>query len=345
MIIPSLIKIARSKNLVDAPDERKIHIRPIPSLGGIAIYAGFAIALCLFWPESGSLKDFQSIICASLIIFLLGLKDDLVGTSPKKKFAGEILACVVIIFKQDLLIRSFYGLFGLGSIPPILALILTLLTAVLIINAYNLIDGIDGLGASLGILSLGAFGIFFYHVGQYEYAIVAAALVGSLLGFLIHNKFPASIFMGDTGSLLVGLINAMFALKFMELVADIPNNGIYSVNNCPVAAISIIFVPLFDAVRVFTVRILKGKSPFAPEKNHIHHMLLTLGLGHTSIAILLTTSNLLVIYLAWHFTDINPTSLFFSIILLSSIGIFFIYAKALKKIKLVRQQTSHTQVA
>jgi UDP-GlcNAc:undecaprenyl-phosphate GlcNAc-1-phosphate transferase len=342
-IIPSLIKIAKSKNLLDSPDERKIHSSPIPSLGGIAIYSGFALALCFFWPESGNLKDFQSIISASLVIFLLGLKDDLVGTSPKKKFAGEILACSILIFKQDLIIKSFHTLFGLGDISGIPAIALTFLTVILIINAYNLIDGIDGLGASLGILSLSLFGLFFHHTGYIEYAIVASALIGSLLGFLIHNWHPASIFMGDTGSLLVGLINAMFALKFMEVVALVPQNGFFSVNSCPVAAMAIIFVPLLDAVRVFSIRLMKGKSPFAAEKNHIHHMLLSLGLNHSSVTIILVSLNLFVAYIAWTFTNHSPTRVFIAMTLSGLLLSALIYFKALRKSK-IKSRVSNNHI-
>ncbi len=331
--MPSLIRIAQTKNLVDQPSSRKIHLRPIPSLGGIAIFAGFALSLCLFWPEKGALVDFQSIICASLIIFLLGLKDDLVGISPKSKFAGQILACAVVIFKQELIIKSFYGLFALGEISGLPAIALTFLTAVLIINAYNLIDGIDGLASSLGILSLSVFGYFFYNTGHTEFAIVASALVGSILGFAVYNRHPASIFMGDTGSLLIGLLNAIFALKFMLVMREVPANEILNLGTCPVVAIAIIFVPLFDAVRVFAVRILKGKSPFAPEKNHVHHMLLKLGFGHNAITALLFTSNLIIILLAWNFNFIDPTLLFLSFVLIGSITLISLYTKVIKRIE------------
>ena len=328
--LPIVIKIAKEKKLFDRPDDRKVHLQPIPNLGGIAIFAGVSISSLLLWPIESRSGDILNIMAAFIVIFFLGLKDDIIGISPRKKFIGEIIAAAIIIIKQDLVITSFHSLFGLHQISGIFSLTLTFLTVVLIINAYNLIDGIDGLSACLGALSVTAFGLFFYYTGQREYAILAGAMLGSLIAFLIFNYHPAKIFMGDTGSLLLGLINAIFALKFMHTVAENPNNGFASLVSCPVAAIAIIFVPLFDAVRVFTIRILAGRSPFYPEKNHIHHILLRCGLSHSVSTLLLIAFNIVAIGMVWYLQKANSTLTFFFLI---SLGVCFFLIADQKKIK------------
>ncbi len=316
--LPVIIKVSHQKNLFDTPSQRKIHKEPVSPFGGVAIFLAVIISSCIFWPYEGTNNDLYSIVAASIIIFFLGLKDDLVGISPKKKFIGEILAAAILVFKQDLLINSFHSLFGLHQISPLFSLVLTFLTIILIINAYNLIDGIDGLSSSLGCLSTFIFGTFFFLTNQLHYAVLCSSLLGALVAFLLFNIHPAKVFMGDTGSLILGLINSIFAIKLIEVSSNITENNYLNSLSGPIIAMAIIFVPLFDAVRVFSIRIIQGRSPFVAERNHIHHILLNNGVGHTGTTSILVCFNILVIAFAWYLREANSTLTLLFIVLLGS---------------------------
>lgn len=308
--IPVIINIAKEKKLFDVPDDRKIHKNPIPSLGGVGIFGGFIVALLLAWPNQltskASLDNLQYIAAASLIIFFLGLKDDIVIISPLKKFIGQLIAAWIIVYKCQIQITSFYGVFGIYQLPNAVSLGVTYLALVLVINSFNLIDGVDGLSGNLAMISAICFAVFFlsYGVSNIGYGIVAASLAGAIASFLIFNHHPAKIFMGDTGSLLIGLINAILVIKFISLSAttNVQYAGTstrFNIVGGPVVALSLIFVPLFDTTRVFTLRILKGRSPFSPDRNHIHHILLDKGLTHNRIALVLSLASILLISISY----------------------------------------------
>ncbi len=304
--IPVIINIANEKKLVDVPDERKIHDNPIPALGGVGIFAGFIIAALLFWTNQfrNNNPDFnlQYIAAACLIIFFLGLKDDILDISALKKFIGQLIAAWILVYKCRLQINSFYGVFGIYELPNTVSLLITYLTVVLIVNSFNLIDGVDGLSSCLALVSLIGFSIFFKNYGTKElgYSILAAALAGSLVAFLIFNFHPAKIFMGDTGSLLVGLINAMLLIKFLDVNAKSDYiTSIWKLKGGVTVGLSFIFIPLIDTIRVFGWRIINGNSPFNPDRNHIHHILLDKGFSHKKVTIILTLAALVLIVIAY----------------------------------------------
>jgi len=287
LAIPSIIQISRKKNLFDEPNERKSHTRAIPSLGGIAIFAGVLFAIIL-WTPFTYFGDLQYIICALIIIFLIGAKDDIDPMSPAKKFGGQVFAAFILVFKANIMLTSLYGIFGIYELPFIASLILSMFTILVIINAFNLIDGINGLSASLGILISVTFGAWFFLTDQIELAMLAFALAGATLAFLKYNITPAQIFMGDTGAMVIGIICAGMVIRFIELHQDLTISP-YAFKSAPAVAIGILILPLFDTLRVFLIRILKGKSPFSPDRSHIHHMLIDAGLSHmqgTSILIM-----------------------------------------------------------
>lgn len=322
--LPVIIRVAKDKKLTDLPGMRKIHKEPVPSLGGIGIFVGFLLTSCLFWPGAKVVNSYElaSVIGASLVIFFLGVKDDTVGVGPTNKFLMQIFAASIVVFKHGLIIHSFYSLFGLYTVPQTLTVITTILTIILIINAYNLIDGIDGLSALLGFFSMSVFGAYFFLTGEPGFSIIAAAMIGSLAAFYYYNRHPAKVFMGDTGSLLLGLVNAIFALKFMVIAAN-PQNQILIASNGPIVAMAILFVPLFDAMRVFSSRILRGLSPFSAEKNHIHHILMDKGLSHNQIGLSLLFFNALIVLLMFTLKDSLSSTILFSIMVLSgSLGTF-----------------------
>jgi UDP-GlcNAc:undecaprenyl-phosphate/decaprenyl-phosphate GlcNAc-1-phosphate transferase len=304
LAIPVIIRVALEKKLVDVPDARKVHKTPIPSLGGIGIYAGFLVAMLLAWPNHlADLIYLQYITAACCVIFFLGMKDDIMDIGPLKKFIGQLIAAWIIIYKCRLQITDFQGLFGIHELPGFVSVALTYIVVILIINSFNLIDGVDGLSGSLGMLCALVFGLFFYFSGpvNFGYAVLAAALAGAIGAFLIFNHHPAKIFMGDTGSLLLGLLNAVMMLKFINIASSgLPeNNPVYFlVANAPVIAVAVLMIPLFDTLRVFSIRILHGRSPFSPDRNHIHHILLDKGFSHNRITLMLSLTSLLLIGLA-----------------------------------------------
>jgi UDP-GlcNAc:undecaprenyl-phosphate/decaprenyl-phosphate GlcNAc-1-phosphate transferase len=317
LAIPVIIRVAEEKKLVDVPDERKVHTKPIPSLGGIGIFAGFAVATLIVWPNHVSTPIYlQYIMAACCVIFFLGMKDDIMDISPLKKFIGQLIAAWIVVYKCKLQITGFYGIFGVDTLPQVPSLVLTYVTIVLIINSFNLIDGVDGLSGSLGFCSAVVFSLYFFETNHFGFSVLAAALAGAVGAFLIFNHHPAKIFMGDTGSLLLGLLNAVMVIKFIQVASNsdvgpmgtITTPAEYVFKNAPVLGIAILFVPLFDSLRVFSIRILHGRSPFSPDRNHIHHILLDKGLSHNHVTFFLFLANILFIAIAYLTAPLGATA-------------------------------------
>jgi UDP-GlcNAc:undecaprenyl-phosphate/decaprenyl-phosphate GlcNAc-1-phosphate transferase len=315
LAIPVIIKVAEEKKLFDMPDARKIHQVAITPLGGIGIFAGFVFG-CLLTMNLKVSSEFQYFIAATMVIFFLGLKDDILVLSPIKKFIGQVLAAFLIIYYGRIQIRSMHGFFGIHELPEMFSLLISYFSVIVIINSFNLIDGVDGLAGSLGLMSSALFGIYFLSTGMEPYYVLAFSLCGSLLAFLIFNFQPAKIFMGDTGSLLIGSVNAILVLKFID-----PGNGPEPVNpiiSSPAIGFTILMIPLLDTLRVFAIRIFKRRSPFSPDRNHIHHLLLDRGLSHRTITILLVAMNASMVVFAYMARALGCT-----ILILSVIALFF----------------------
>ncbi|HRP31762.1 MAG TPA: MraY family glycosyltransferase [Agriterribacter sp.] len=322
--IPVIINVSDIKKLYDVPNARKIHAKPIPSLGGLGIFAGFIIS-CLITISLSNTPGFQYYFAAALVIFFLGLKDDILILTPMKKIIGQMIAAFIIIYKGGIVIQSMHGFLGVHELPEIISLILTYLTVIVIINSFNLIDGVDGLAAGLGIFTTLVFGIYFYFAGLPPYAALAFAMCGSLLAFLIFNRSPARIFMGDTGSLLIGLVNAILVIKFINIAgspaAKIP------LQSSPAIAISILIIPLFDTLRVFAIRIFNRRSPFSPDRNHIHHILLDRGMSHKAISLALLGVNMVFVALAYSIRFLNINLLVPIIVILAFGSFSFVYLR------------------
>ncbi|MEI6946662.1 MraY family glycosyltransferase [Paraflavisolibacter sp. H34] len=293
--IPVIIHIAEKKNLVDVPDFRKVHAVPVAALGGIGIFGGFALTALLYIPFSKA-PELQFIMAAALVILFLGMKDDILVLSPFKKFLGQLLAALLVAWKGNLQLTNLQGILGFFQIPPLAGLLLTVLVMVFIINAFNLIDGVDGLAGSLGLGASVILGYFFLKNGHYAYAALAFGLSGSILGFLFFNLHPARIFMGDTGSLLIGLVCSVLVVKFIETA---PGSKAFPSPVSAAAGFSILLVPVLDTLRVFILRLAHKRSPFYPDKNHVHHILLSKGLNHNQITALLVSVNIPVVFFTY----------------------------------------------
>jgi UDP-N-acetylmuramyl pentapeptide phosphotransferase/UDP-N-acetylglucosamine-1-phosphate transferase len=320
--IPVIIKMSEIKKLFDIPDARKLHSVPISSLGGLGIFAGFILSSLLIIPFANG-PEFQYFMASALIIFFLGLKDDILVLTAMKKFIGQVLAAFIIIYKGGVQIKSMHGFLGVNELPEPFSLVLTYFTVIVIINSFNLIDGVDGLASSLGMITSLTFGIYFFLVGQESYGIMAFALAGSLLAFLIFNHSPAKIFMGDTGSLLIGLINAILVIRFIN-IAETPGSA-FAIPAAPAIGFAILVVPLFDTLRVFSIRIFNRRSPFSPDKNHVHHLLLDKGLSHNSVTLILAVVNIAFIAYAYFFRNMGCTFLFFSMAGFAMAGIALLF--------------------
>ena len=328
--IPVIIFVANSKKLYDVPDARKIHDAPIPSLGGLGIFAGFVMA-CLTIIPLAQATEFQYFFAAFFVIFFLGLKDDILDITPIKKFIGQVAAAFLIIYKGNIQIQSMHGFLGIEQLPPMFSIFFTYLTIIVIINSFNLIDGIDGLAGSLALMAAIIFGIYFFEVKMLPYAILSFATAGSLAAFLIFNFQPAKIFMGDTGSLLLGLINAILVIKFIN-VANMANVKVV-VSSAPAVGFAILMIPLLDTLRVFGIRIAHRRSPFSPDRNHIHHILLDRGMSHAAITITLVGVNLIFIIGVYMLRALDCTLLILGIfaIFFAVIGILY-YGRSRKKL-------------
>jgi UDP-GlcNAc:undecaprenyl-phosphate/decaprenyl-phosphate GlcNAc-1-phosphate transferase len=344
LCIPVILDVAKKKHLFDEPDERKLHTEIIPALGGIGIFAGFIVSMLLCIPEFATdLLYVKYFAAAATIIFFVGLKDDVVETQAGKKFLGQVAAAVIVMQFGNIYISNMYGFLGVTEITKIASIFLTLFAFVVITNAFNLIDGVDGLAASLSIVTTLVFAIYFYMASEMVYAVMATATCGALLAFLIYNYAPAKIFMGDTGSLLLGLVNSILVIKFITVAGASGNT--FSMPAAPAIGFAILIVPLFDTLRVFSVRIINRKSPFSADRIHIHHYLLDFGFTHRGIVLTLVSTTLAFIGVAYFCRNLN-TTLVFGIIIAMALAlktlVYFFRQKAKKIKKNIAQTNTNT---
>ena len=316
--IPVIIRVARMKNLFDEEEERSSHTGRVPTLGGVSIFAAFIITLSIYADES--YVDFALLNASMVILFFFGIKDDILMISPYKKIAAQITSALMVSIGSDVRIPQMFDILGFSEIPYWLSIVITVFVIVLIINSFNLIDGVDGLSASAAILSSSVFGIWFYINGYLSMTLVSFTLIGSLLAFLRFNFSKNNkIFMGDTGSMIIGFIVAIQAIEYINFNGGTLLNGSKGLITAPVVAISILILPLLDTFRVFTIRILNKKSPFKADRNHLHHRLEDLGLPHFKISLIMILANLVIILLAFHMKDTGTDKFLLLMISVSSL--------------------------
>lgn len=334
---PSLIKVAKMKRLVDEPSEdRKHHRASVPTIGGIIIFAAciFSYALWFPWDNMGyfgspfdfseSVKEFKFLIAASILIFFIGVKDDIIGVAPVKKLVGHILVGFILVMMADIRITGLHGVFGIEEIPYYASVVLSVFTYIVVVNAFNLIDGSDGLAAGIGFVASCFFGIWFYLSYQFDLSLLSFVLAGSLLAFLIFNFSPARIFMGDSGSLFIGASIFVLAIKCIETnVFVLPFDGM----SAPVYTMAALAYPLIDTLRVFTIRLIKGVSPFLADRNHIHHNMIDRGLSHAQTALVLYALSIVIPLISLLFANSIPTVSFFAMFGISILlaHIFFLF--------------------
>ena len=293
-ISPGIIRLAVRKGLVADMNARSSHKETTPCIGGVPIFVGIIFTSLLLTPLA-AWGNLQFILAALVLVFLVGLKDDLEGLSPLHKILGLIAAIAILVSRGEVQLTGMYGLLGFtGVFPAWASMIISGFTLLVICNAVNLIDGINGLTGTVGTIISFTFGIYFFMVGELALGVLSMTTAGSLIAFLYYNITPAKTFMGDTGALVVGLLTGVMAIKFIDIAstATTPAALKYGFNSPIAVAVSILIIPLFDTIRVFTTRILRGHSPFQPDRRHIHHLLIDSGLRHMQATMVLGLVNM-----------------------------------------------------
>jgi len=329
---PAIFNISEAKHLMDEPGDRSIHVVKTPTLGGVGIYISLVVVITTI----GALLDTKILllILGSLtILFFLGLKDDLLILSPTKKLFGQFLAAMVLIVFTDTRILGFSGIFGVTILPYWVSVGFTLFVYILVINAYNLIDGVDGLAGSLALLGAGAYAFISIKINDITMATIAVAVLGALIPFLRLNfSKDKKIFMGDTGSMIIGFLIAFFTVRFLNKTQLEQDSFFY--NSAPIMVFSILFFPLLDTFRIFMIRLLiLKKNPFSADKNHLHHRFLDLGFSHMQTTMYIVILNLMLITFAYTIRSFDILFQFICLIIVGTLlySTLFIYNWIMKK--------------
>lgn len=301
---PTILYVAKEKHLMDEPDSRSVHSDKTPTLGGIGIFIGIIVVMTIVGAFLNT-KVLLLVMGGLTILFFLGLKDDLTVLSPKKKFLGQLLAAGLLIVFTDTRIIGFSKILDIDVLPYWVSIAFTLFVYILIINAYNLIDGVDGLAGTVAFSISGIFVYLFVNSNELSLATIAIALCGCLLAFLRMNfSRKNKLFMGDTGSMIVGFLLAFFTISFIN-VAQLDEDSAYF-RASPALAFALLFYPLIDTLRVFFIRVVIHKtSPFKADKNHIHHRFIRSGYSHLMTTILISSINIIIIGIAFNLLHLN----------------------------------------
>lgn len=333
-LFPVIINLSNIKNLHQEPEERSSHEHKTPTLGGIGIFFGFTVSVAI----SGSIlsKHFQSsavldLIAALLILFFIGVKDDLIVITPLKKLLAQLMAASIVIFLSDVHLVSFNGLLGIYELPYFISVLFTFFAFVLVINAYNLIDGIDGLAGSIALIIFVFFGLYFLINKQLTQVLISLSLIGPLLAFLKYNvSSKRKIFMGDTGSMVVGFIIVYQSINFLTINQS--TDLVYPLSNGPLFIIALLSFPLLDTLRVFIIRVKKGNSPFKPDRSHIHHCFIDYGFSHIHSTVIIASLSFIVLVCAFLLQKININLSVLLVGLISSLVYLFITTKIKKEV-------------
>ncbi|MDN3204658.1 MraY family glycosyltransferase [Algoriphagus sediminis] len=304
LFFPILIKVLKNKGLGDQPGGRKIHKKFIPSMGGIAIYAAAAVSLAI-WAWQFPIPDVRYLLGAISIMFFVGLRDDLVELKASHKIAGQLVAVLLVVVVSDIRIKDLHGFLGVEELNLYFSYAFSAFVILALTNAFNLIDGLDGLAGTIASITFAFLGAWFYIQGLESYALVSFVFLGAILAFLCFNWHPAKIFMGDTGSLTLGFALGALVIAFMEVNAALPEGSVLKFQPTFTTGIALMLFPLYDMARVFARRISKGLGPMTPDKSHVHHFLMRMGLRHDQVALILGITQVAFIALAFLLKDFS----------------------------------------
>jgi len=298
LLFPVLIKLLTKWELYDSEKEHRIHESFKPSMGGIVIYLGLILALVITLPFQEWITQ-KYVFVAVTLMFMIGLRDDVLGLSPTKKLVSQLLPISILVIFGNVFITTTILSFDFNELSVWLNGAIAIIVIVLITNSYNLIDGLDGLAGSIGAICLSVFGIWFYMVDSIYLGLIAFCVVGAIMSFLIFNWQPSKIFMGDTGALLIGLLLSYFSIEFLNNNTSLPEGHFFKFQSSIGTLLLILIIPFFDTSRVVIFRLRKGLSPFKADKNHIHHQFLKLGFSHSKSVLSIASINMIFILFAW----------------------------------------------
>lgn len=340
-LIDKVRSVVLYKQIMDDPNERSSHNKATPNLGGIAFYVVIVLAMYFIAPHDKS-QTLLSYIAGLTILFIAGLKDDLTVLSARAKLMAQLAAAFFLIFHNTFSLEVFEGFLGINQMNQYLAIFIAVFIVIAVINAVNLIDGIDGLASIISLVVFLTFGSIFYYIGEYALFLINVTMVGVLLPFLRYNlSTKKKIFMGDTGSMILGFLISVMVLNFLSIseakLAELP----FEKGNIPYVIGAILIVPFFDTARVFTIRLLKKKSPFSPDRNHIHHVIIdkyeishgkaSLALGIGQVLIVFIIAGLAMFISQWYM-------LLFFFILITALVAYFFYINKPKFLRAMRYQ-------
>lgn len=330
--VPAIIRLSLVKRLYDVPDARKKHAARISPLGGIAIFGGMIISF-VFFSAHLSNPALNSVLAALFILFITGVKDDLYPLTPYKKLIGQIITVLIVVFQGDIRLESFYGLFEIHELPYWVSVALSIFFFLAIVNSFNFIDGINGLSSSIGILISLTYALWFYYLDEHLFLILSLSIAGSQLAFLRYNLIDAKIFMGDSGSMIMGFLAALLTIYFLQ--ANERSSEVLLLHiDAMLFSFAVIIIPVIDTLRVVFLRVfILKRSPFAADRNHIHHALLDIGLNHWQATLSLVLVNIFFIVFTYLMNDYIRASYLFVVISLLALGftqIPFMIKKRLK---------------
>ena len=323
-IHPKVLKIAIMKDLVDNPSARKLQRRPIPNMGGSAVFFGIIIGLCSSQAMFSSPKAFM-LVAAMLVMLYVGTMDDILSLTPSIRFVIEILIICWLMFANKSSLNCFHGLWGLGYIPDYIAIPLTIVSCVGIINAINLIDGVNGLSSGFCLMASILFATMFYHLGNAVMMTITVSAAGAIIPFFLHNVFgyKTRMFIGDSGTLLIGTMMSMCVISLLEVTPasiTFANKGMGLIP----FEFAVLSIPVFDTLRVMSSRILRGKSPFHPDKTHLHHIFIDLGFSHIATTTSILSLNFIIVA-AWFIAYKLGASIDMQLYLVMSLSIIFTF--------------------
>ncbi|WP_111308300.1 MraY family glycosyltransferase [Confluentibacter sediminis] len=331
-VFPVIIYLNLTKKLSKKPNNRSSHVNNIPTLGGIPIFISIIVTTTLLTALIGNLKEMSNALILNIslvLLFFVGIKDDILEISSRKKFATQCLSTLLIIICSQIKISSFQGIIGIHDLHRFVSIVFTLFVFTLIINAFNLIDGIDGLAGSLTIIISLFFGVYHLLNKNFVDGFFSFAIIGATLAFLKYNiSNHRKIFMGDTGSMTIGFLLAYQSVSLLSMQKN--TELLYQIHNTPVFILALLSFPLFDTFRVFIIRIKNKKNPFSADRNHLHHKLIDLGLSHLQATGLITLYTIFITSITFIFQDFNINTHLVIVALLSTILLlvpFFIKRK------------------
>ncbi len=337
-LVPKIILVAKYKRLMDKPNERSSHATATPSLGGIAFYV--SIILSFYFLDSWDRYNIiPSLLPGLTILFVIGMKDDLTVLTPRTKFLSQVAACLFLLIHFKFKMHSLNGFVGIDHLNAYVSFGLALFLMLAIINSYNMIDGIDGLASIIGLVSFGFFAYLFFLSKSYFPFGLCLVIMGSLAAFLRYNtSHKMKIFMGDTGSMIIGFVAGAFAIRLLSLPEESYLDLPIKISNMPVIIGAVLIVPLYDLSRVVIIRLINGKGPFSPDRNHIHHLLIDrFSISHIKASIILGVFSLLIgvlfIYLGFYFKA-RILILFFILTLLLMTLVLYLFKKGFKSMPL-----------